>query len=120
MLIDMEMDASRETKTVVSKDSLTGTLSIPDRADISGPRHYFSFALDEKGIVLVDDSGYAEEMILRLSRIKKWRLPGLERLLYDLPEMTIIDDLRETRSICVCAGDIIAAMHSSGKGPLRQ
>ena len=93
MLIDMEMDASQETKAVVNKDSLTGTLSIPDRGDISGPRHNFSFALDEKGIVLVDDSRYVEKMIQQISHIKKWRLPGLERFLYDLLEMTIGDDL---------------------------
>ena len=93
MLIDMEMDAPQETKAVVNLDSLTGTLSIPNRHDMGGPRHSFSFALDEKGVVLVDDSGYALEMLDRLSRTKKWRLPGLERFLYDLLEMTIADDL---------------------------
>ena len=93
MLIDMEMDAPQETKAVVNKDSLTGTLSIPDREAISGPRHNFSFALDEKGIVLVDDSGYVVEMLQKLSKTKKWRLPGLERFLYDLLETTITDDL---------------------------
>ena len=93
MLIDMDMDASQETKAVVNKDSLTGTLSIPDRFNISGPRHNFSFALDEKGIVLVDDSGYVAQMMRQLSATKRWRLPSLERFLYDLLEMTIGDDL---------------------------
>ena len=93
MLIDMEMDASQETKAVVNMDSLTGTLSIPDRENISGPRHCFSFALDEKGIVLVDDSGYAEKMLQTICQSKKWRLPGLERFLYDLLELTISQDL---------------------------
>ena len=81
MLIDMDMDASQETKAVVNKDSLTGTLSIPDRFNISGPRHNFSFALDEKGIVLVDDSGYVAQMMRQLSATKRWRLPSLERFL---------------------------------------
>ena len=93
MLIDMEMDAPQETKAVVNKDSLTGTLSIPNRDEIGGPRHDFSFALDEKGVVLVDDSGYVLEMLHRLCQTKRWRLPGLERFLYDLLEMTIGDDL---------------------------
>ena len=93
MLIDIEMDAPKETKAVVNKDSLTGTLFIPDRNDISGPRHHLSFALDEKGIVLVDDSGYAEHILRQISQTKKWRLPGLERFLYDLLETTIGDDL---------------------------
>ena len=74
-------------------DSLTGSLSIPDRENISGPRRGFSFALDEKGIVLVDDTGYAEQLLQSISRSKKWRLPGLERFLYDLLEMTISQDL---------------------------
>ena len=95
MLIDMEMETNlpQETKAVVNQDSLTGTFSIPDRAGISGPRRTFSFALDEKGIVLVDDSGYAEELVQTISRTKKWRLPSLERFLYDLLETTIGQDL---------------------------
>ena len=93
MLIDMDMDAPQETKAVVNMDSLTGSLSIPDRDHISGPRRCLSFALDEKGIVLVDDSGYAEEVTAAISRTKKWRLPSLERFLYDLLETTIARDL---------------------------
>ena len=93
MLIDMDMDAPQETKAVVNMDSLTGSLSIPDRDRISGPRRCLSFALDEKGIVLVDDSGYAEEVTAAISRTKKWRLPSLERFIYDLLEETIAGDL---------------------------
>ena len=76
MLIDMgmEMNPPHETKAVVNQDSLTGSFSIPDRSDISGIRHSFSFALDEKGIVLVDDSGYAEKMVQAIASTKKWRL----------------------------------------------
>ena len=95
MIIDMDMDMSgaEETKAVVNMDSLTGTFSIPDRSNISGPCHNFSFALDEKGIVLVDDTGYAGKLVERICRSKKWRLPGLERFLYDLLELTIAQDL---------------------------
>ena len=95
MQIDMDMDLSapQETKAVVNLDSLTGSFSIPDRSNISGPRHDFTFALDEKGIVLVDDSGYAEGLLETISRTKKWRLPSLERFLYDLLELTISQDL---------------------------
>ena len=95
MLIDMGMETNppQETKAVVNQDSLTGTFSIPDRAGISGPCHTFSFALDEKGIVLVDNTGYAEDLVQTIYRTKKWRLPGLERFLYDLLETTIGQDL---------------------------
>ena len=93
MMIDMDMELPLETKAIVNQDSLTGSLSVPDRADISGPRNSFSFALDEKGIVLVDDSGYAARLLTEISKAKRWRLPGLERFLYDLLEMTISSDL---------------------------
>ena len=95
MQIDMDMDLSapQETKAVVNLDSLTGSFSIPDRSNISGPRHDFTFALDEKGVVLVDDCGYAEGLLETISRTKKWRLPSLERFLYDLLELTISQDL---------------------------
>ena len=95
MVIDMEMDTAHpvDTKAVVNLDSLTGTFSIPDRAQIGGPRRNFSFALDEKGIILVDDTGYAEQLVEEIRRKKKWRLPSLERFLYDLLELTIAGDL---------------------------
>ncbi len=93
MLIDMGMEAAKETKAVVNLDSLTGTLSIPDRDNISGERKSFSFALDEKGVVFVDDSGYVCEALRKLEKTKKWRLPGLERFLYDFLELMIGQDL---------------------------
>ncbi len=95
LLIDMDMDITppRETKAVVNQDSLTGSFCIPDRSWIDGPRRSFSFALDEKGIILVDGSGYAEELVQSICRTKKWRLPSLERFLYDLLETTIGQDL---------------------------
>ncbi|MBE5806859.1 MAG: magnesium transporter CorA [Clostridiales bacterium] len=94
MEIDMDMDAAQETKAVVNLDSLTGTMSIPDRDDIGGPRHGFSFALDEKGVVLVDDTDYVAGLLDAINRRKKWRLPSLERFLYDLLELTISRDLQ--------------------------
>ena len=95
MVIDMDMETAHpvDTKAVVNLDSLTGSFSIPDRAEISGPGSNFSFALDEKGVILVDDSGYAEQIVRTVARTKKWKLPGLERFLYDLLELTIAGDL---------------------------
>ena len=94
MVIDLDLTTSdqRETKAVVNYDSLTGCFSIPDREHISN-RHFFSFALDEKGIVLIDDTGYALSQIEAIQRSKKWRMPSLERFLYDFLEMIIGKDL---------------------------
>ncbi|MBO5999118.1 MAG: magnesium transporter CorA [Lachnospiraceae bacterium] len=93
MDLDLEMADHRETKAIVNFDSLTGSFSIPDRDDVSGIRHSFYFALDEKGIVLIDNTGYAEELVRQLQLAKKWKHPGLERFLYDLLEKIIEKDL---------------------------
>lgn len=94
MVIDMELATfdQRETKAVVNMDSLTGSFSIPDRDHIAD-RHFFAFALDEKGIVLIDDEGYAAAQVADIQRTKKWRVPSLERFLYDLLEQIIDKDL---------------------------
>lgn len=95
MMIDIDLDTAerRETKAVVNFDSLTGCFSIPDRSNITGLLHSFFFALDEKGIVLIDDEHYALQLVERIRRTKKWRLPSLERILYDLLEEIISGDL---------------------------
>ena len=91
--IDLDTEQRLETRAIVNFDSLTGCFSIPDRSDISGITHSFFFALDEKGIVLIDDSGYALQLVEKIRRTKKWRLPGLERFLYDFLEEIIERDL---------------------------
>ena len=80
------------TKAEVNYDSLTGSFSIPDRVDIEAEDTRFAFALDEKGVVFIDDSGYAERAIANISRSKRWRLPSLERFLYDFLEQIVVDD----------------------------
>lgn len=93
MDMEMELEATNVTKAVTNLDSLTGTFSIPDRRDISGPRNHFSFAMDENGIVFVDDSNYVEKIVESLADTRKWRLPSLERFLYDFLEKVISKDL---------------------------
>ena len=91
--IDLDMADKSETKAVVNFDSLTGSISVPDRKNITEVRHSFQFALDEKGIVLIDDEHYVSELVEKIRRSKKWKLPSLERFLYDLLEMIIRSDL---------------------------
>ena len=96
MGIDIDADISEiyTTKAEVNYDSLTGSFSIPDRSDLSGEESKFAFALDEKGIVFIDDSGKALELISNIQRAKKWRVPSLERFIYDFLDQIVIDDLR--------------------------
>ena len=96
MGIDMDPDTAEiyTTKAEVNYDSLTGSFSIPHRDNLSGEDCKFSFALDEKGIVFIDDTGRAEEIIAAIRQTKKWKLPSLERFLYDFLDQIVIDDLR--------------------------
>ena len=95
MGIELEQEAGKihNTKAEVNYDSLTGTFQIPDRENIGERDFRFAFALDEKGIVFIDDSGKAEQMIESIRRTKRWREPSLERFLYDFLEQIVDNDL---------------------------
>ncbi len=96
MGIDLDLNLSEiyTTKAEVNYDSLTGSFSIPNREDFSKEDYKFAFALDEKGIVFIDDSGKAEEIIKVIGSTKKWKLPSLERFIYDFLDQIVIGDLR--------------------------
>lgn len=95
MGIDLDMVIEMETtKAEINYDSLTGSFSIPDRNCIYGPRKEFVFALDEKGIVFIDETGYVEKKIEVIQKNKKWRLPSLERFIYDFMEQIVTGDLK--------------------------
>lgn len=80
------------TKAEVNYDSLTGSFSIPDRDDPEAEEIRFAFALDEKGVVFIDDSGYAKGCVDQICQTKRWRLPSLERFLYDFLEQIVSQD----------------------------
>ena len=82
------------TKAEVNYDSLTGTFSIPDRADPSVDGAVFAFALDEKGIVFIDDTGTAQGIVDSIRKTKRMRVPSLGRFLYDFLDHIVKDDLR--------------------------
>ncbi|MBO6092703.1 MAG: magnesium transporter CorA, partial [Oscillospiraceae bacterium] len=95
MGIELEPDVGdiHNTKAEVNYDSLTGTFQLPDRENLEERDFRFAFALDEKGIVFIDDSGKAEQMINAIRRRKRWRKPSLERFLYDFLEQIVENDL---------------------------
>ena len=96
MGIDIEPDMMDiyTTNAEVNYDSVTGAFSIPDRKNMDGDYHDFAFALDEKGIVFIDPKNSVEEIIERIMETKKWRLPSLERFIYDFLEQIIHEDTR--------------------------
>ena len=95
MNIDMDLDLQNVffTKAVVNYDALTGTLNIPDHITFSGKKFQLVFALDEKGIVLIDNDDYTEKTVADIQQKRKWKYPSLERFIYDFLEETIKDDL---------------------------
>ena len=96
MGIDMEPDTLdiHATKAEVNYDSVTGTFSVPDRDNIAGDCHKFAFALDEKGIVFIDPGDTVSGIMSRIIETKKWRIPSLERFIYDFLEQMIHEDSR--------------------------
>ena len=101
MGIDLEMNPSEilETKAIVNYDSVTGTFLIPRRSDLQGRPHRFAFALDEKGIVFIESGEYVKKILHSIQRSMKWKLPSLERFLYDFLEKIIVRDLSILRSM---------------------
>lgn len=95
MDIDMEfnIDVANSTKAEVDSDSLTGTFKIPNRNDLLGQAMDFSFALDERGIVFIDEHRHVADWLVQIQSSKKWKTPSLERFLYDFLEMIIHEDL---------------------------
>ena len=93
--IDIELDTSEILTTTadVNYDCLTGTFCIPNRKDLTKELK-FAFALDEKGIVFIDDSGAAENIINIIKKTRRWRFPSLERFIYDFLDNIIKDDFR--------------------------
>ena len=81
------------THAQVNYDSLTGTFCIPNRKDFDAEDVKFSFALDEKGIIFIDDPGAAEAIVETIRNTRRWRAPSLERFLYDFLEQIVKDDL---------------------------
>lgn len=96
MGIDLDFDllGPTMTKAEVNYDAVIGTFNIPDRKAITVKNHKFAFAFDEKGIAFINDDGYALEKINNIIALKKWRLPSLERFIFDFLEQITDDDLR--------------------------
>lgn len=72
MDIDMEfnIDVANSTKAEVNSDSLTGTFKIPDRRDLLGQAMDFSFALDERGVVFIDEHRHVADWLAQIQSSK--------------------------------------------------
>ncbi len=91
---DINTEDIYTTKAEVNYDSLTGTFYIPTQSTHSSQPQKFSFVLDETGIVFIDESDAALNLVKRIQNYKRWKKPCLERFIYDFLELIIHNDLR--------------------------
>ena len=89
---DIYFRTGSSTRAEVNYDSITGKFSILDRKNMPEKAGDFSFSLDEKGIIFVDDQGLAGEIVDKIMTTKKLFNPCLERFLYDFLEQIIYND----------------------------
>ena len=94
MGIDIDLDLSQvhDTKAVVNYGCLTGTLNIPDHENYSGEKFKLAFVLNESGVVFIDADDYTYRILENIRVSRKWKLPSLERFLFDFLEETIRHD----------------------------
>ena len=94
MGIDIEPETDRigSTKAEANYDSVTGSFFIPDRNDFKAPEKKFAFALDEKGVVFIDDGGTVQTIVDVIRNTQKWKFPCLERFLFSFLEQIIRQD----------------------------
>ena len=80
------------TKAEANYGSLTGTFKILNRDNLLGRDQKFAFALDERGMVFIDEHGIAKKIIDTIAETKRWREPSLEHFIYDFLEQIISRD----------------------------
>ena len=117
MGIDLELDIHdiHNTKAEVNYDSLTGKFLIPDRSNLDARGARFAFALDEKGVVFIDAGGTVEKMMAEIARTKRWRIPSLERFLYDFLEQIVHQDMAILEGYELEVDEIEDAVQSGGE-----
>ena len=95
MGIDLELDLDHPLATMaeVNVSALTGSFSIPDRAHPQWGDYTFAFAMDGRGVVLIDDDDSAARFVDPIAQKKQWNIPSLERFLYDMLESIVDKDL---------------------------
>ncbi len=90
--IDQDLQSIHNTMAIVNYDSLTGSFNIPDHETYSDNKFKLAFALDEKGIVFIDDDDYTYRVLEKIRTTRRWKLPSLERFIFDFLEETIVHD----------------------------
>ena len=124
MGIDIEADpvSAMDTQAEVNYDSITGVIHIPNRHDLSSEGIWFTFALDEKGVVFVDGTGSAAGIVSSIAASKRWRNPGIERFLYEFLLQLVKNDtafMAEIEAVLDCMEEDIYEDRADSSNPER-
>ena len=82
----------RSTKAEANYGSLTGTFKILNRDNLLGRENRFAFALDDRGMVFIDEHGTAQKIVDTIAETKRWREPSMEDFIYDFLEQILSRD----------------------------
>ncbi len=93
--IDMDFETLdiHTTMAEVNYNSITGSFAIPYDNNRTIGYKEFAFVIDENGITFIDKDNEVSDIINRISLTRKWRMPSLERFIYDFLEEIISGDL---------------------------
>ena len=93
--IDMDFETLdiHTTMAEVNFDSITGSFALPYENMGNLDYKKFAFVIDEKSIVFIDKGNSVLSIINKISLTRKWRMPSLERFIYDFLEEIISGDL---------------------------
>ena len=93
--IDMDFETLdiHTTMAEVNYNSITGSFAIPYDNNRTIDYKKFAFVIDENGITFIDKDNEVSDIINRISLTRKWRMPSLERFIYDFLEEIISGDL---------------------------
>ncbi|MBQ9037387.1 MAG: hypothetical protein IJ115_08030 [Erysipelotrichaceae bacterium] len=98
-VLDLGIDMDFETLDIhttmaeVNYNSITGSFALPYEYNGTVDFKRFAFVIDENSIIFIDRENTVETIISKISLTRKWRMPSLERFIYDFLEEIIADDL---------------------------
>ena len=91
--LDFETLDIHTTMAEVNYNSITGSFVIPSEKEGNISYKKFAFVINENGIIFIEKEDVASGIIKKISLTRKWRMPSLERFIYDFLEEIISSDL---------------------------
>ena len=87
------LEASESSYVEVYPSFIVGSFAVPDKADPAGDPTLFSFYLEERHLIFVDDGGTAEAVLDSIAKSGVMRARGTAHCLYLFFKALLVDDL---------------------------